>query len=115
MVFIPAVVASETVAPNEKVLSPPVTSPFVPSSKKVWVADPPIVERSPTTVTPVLVGVVPLVTATVSKVLPPAATVFGLAEPIPLGFVEPPHGASGDEVLRGEGAAAVKSAPLLSV
>src|SRR5829696_4575166 len=103
MVFIPAVVASETVAPNEKVLSPPVTSPFVPSSKSVWVADPPIVERSPTTVTPVLVGVVPLVTATVSKVLPPAATVFGLAEPIPLGLVDPPpHGASGEAVFRGD-------------
>src|SRR5687768_8769193 len=100
MVFMPAVVAAPTVAANEKVLSPGVTSPFVPLSKNCCVADPPIVVRSPVTVTPVLVGFAPFVTATVRSVLPPAATVPGFAAPTPLGFVGPVHGAVGELVLR---------------
>src|SRR5438034_8706425 len=86
-VFKPVDVAAGTVALKEKVLSPGVMSPFVPSSKKVWVADPPIKERSPVTVSPVLVGFAPGVTATVKRVEWPACTGLGLAEPVPDGEV----------------------------
>src|SRR5688572_32866940 len=85
--FAPGVVAASTVALNENVLSPAVTSPLVALSKKDCVADPPIEERSPTTVMPVLVGFVPGVTATVKSVVPPASTFAGFAAPTPEGFV----------------------------
>jgi hypothetical protein len=44
-------------------------------------------ERSALTATLLLIGFVPGVTLTVSVVEPPACTVFGLAEPVPVGFV----------------------------
>ena len=68
-------------------MSPAVTSPFVPSSKNCWAADPPIDERSPVTLNPVLVGLAPGVTATVRSVESPCVTVLGLAAPVPEGFV----------------------------
>src|SRR6188474_1836772 len=86
-IFTPVDVPTVTVALNEKVLSPAVTSPFVALSKKDCAADPPIEERSPTTVIPVLVGFAPGVTATVNRVVPPATKVFGLAAPTPDGLV----------------------------
>src|SRR5581483_10589884 len=89
--FIPAVVLPATVAENEKVLSPDVTSPFVPLSTNCCVAELPIAVRSPVTVMPVLVGLAPGVTVTVSSVVPPAATVFGLAAPVPVGLVGAPQ------------------------
>ena len=60
--FAPGVVAGATVALKEKTLSPPVTSPFEPSSKSVCEALPPMRVRSAVTVMPVLVGPVPGVT-----------------------------------------------------
>src|SRR5947208_1016158 len=99
--FMPAVVPVATVVLNEKVLSPTVTSPSVPSSKNGWVADPPIAVRSPVTTSPVLVGFVPGVTATVSRVELPAVTVLGLAAPVPVGLVEELHGFNDVAVLRG--------------
>src|SRR6266700_7575761 len=108
-VFAPPVVAKATVVANENVLLPGVTSPFVPSSKNDCVADPPMLVRSPVTTIPVLVGLAPGVTRTVSNTLPPWATDAGLAAPAPLGFVVPAG------VLRGFGAPVAKSAVLLSV
>ena len=48
---------------------------------------PPIEVRSPTTVMPVLGGFAPGVTVTVRSVVPPGATVLGLAAPTPVGGV----------------------------
>ena len=63
-----------------------------------------------------LAGFVPGVTATVSSVSPPAATLFGLAEPTPVGEVGPLQRCAGELALRGAGVAAgPKSAPLSSV
>src|SRR5437870_12255187 len=67
-VFVPVVVEGETVALYEKMLSPAVASPFVPSSYSVCVVEPPMAERLPVTVIPVLVGFVPGVTVTVRSV-----------------------------------------------
>src|SRR5215471_5076620 len=106
----PAAVPGSTVAWNEKMLSPATTSPWVPSSKNDCPAAPPIDVRSPDTVSPVLAGPVPGVTATVSSVDEPAATLLGLAAPIPLGLVEPPQAFGAAELLRGLGTPAAKSA-----
>ncbi len=83
----PGVVAGSTVARNVNMLSPAVASPFVPSSKKDCVLEPPMAVRSPTTSIPVLGGPVPGVTATVSVVSSPTATIEGLAAPTPEGGV----------------------------
>jgi hypothetical protein len=64
-----------------------VTSPFEPSSKNVWVAEPPIELRSAATVIPVLPGFAPGVTVTASRVVPPAVMDEGVAEPTPVGDV----------------------------
>ena len=73
-------------------LSPAVTSPFDPSSKKPCVGFPPIGVRFTVTVSPVDAGFVPGVTATFSSVVPPAATELGSAVPTPVGDVLPlPH------------------------
>src|SRR3712207_4324218 len=85
--FGPALVPPLAVALNEKILSPALASPFVPSSKKAWLAGPPIAERSPDTVIALLLGFAPGVTATVSSVALPASTVLGLAAPAPDGAV----------------------------
>src|SRR6476646_1936612 len=87
--FVPGVVVTVTTVENENVLFPAVTSPFVPSSKNGSVAEPPMLLRSPETTMPVLVGLAPGVTSTVSKVVPPWSTDAGLAAPAPLGFVVP--------------------------
>src|SRR5580765_7152637 len=76
----PGVVPAETIAPNEKL--PP------PSSLNNCVLEPPIELRSARTANPVLVGFVPGVTVTVSVVDAPGRTLFGLADPVPEGFVE---------------------------
>src|SRR5688572_4347463 len=106
--FAPGTVPASTVALNENVLSPAVTSPLVALSKKDCVANPPIEERSPTTVMPVLVGFVPGVTATVNSVVPPATTLLGLAEPTPEGLV-------GDNTVTGMFALPVRERGLVSV
>src|SRR5262245_13522993 len=87
--FKPGGVAVDTVARNENILSPAVTSPFVPSLKNVCVETPPIAERSPVTAIPVLVGLAPGVTVTDSIVLLPGETGLGFAAPMPLGLVVP--------------------------
>src|SRR6266540_2079256 len=61
-----------TVAWKEKTLSFGVASPFVPSSKNVWELAPPIAARLALTETMGLVGPVPGVTVTVSRVGVPA-------------------------------------------
>src|SRR5690348_16660885 len=81
----PLAVAGATLAWNENVLSPAAASPCVPSSKNACAAAPPIGLRSPVTVMPVLAGLAPGVTATVSSVALPASTVLGLAAPAPDG------------------------------
>src|SRR5262249_14483736 len=108
-VFAPGVVVTVTMVENENVLLPAVTSPLVPSSKKGSVAEPPMLLKSPLTVMPVLVGLAPGVTRTVSNVAPPWTTDAGLAAPFPVGLVVPTG------VLRGLGAPVTKSALLLSV
>ena len=100
-------------------------------------------ERSAVTVMPLLAGLVPDVTFTVKVVEAPGKTEFGLADPVPLGFVGLGvgvsvgvgvavgvavgvgvgvtvgvvilHGFNAEAVLRGFGAATVKSVLLLSV
>ena len=68
-------------------MSPAVASPFSPLSAKTCDADPPIEVRFPVTEIPVLTGWVPGDTDTVNRLVPPAATVLGLAAPTPVGFV----------------------------
>src|SRR5690348_8496319 len=77
--FGPGVVLAATVAWNENILSIAVVSPCVPSSKNCWAADPPMAARLPVTARPVLVGLAPGVTATVSSVELPGGTELGLA------------------------------------
>src|SRR5262245_58460958 len=86
--LIPDVVLGSTVAEKEKVLSPATASPCVPSSYNVCGAAPPIKLRLEMTVIPVLVGPVPGVTTTLSKVVTPGATTAGDAEAIPDGLVD---------------------------
>src|SRR5579862_6366315 len=88
-VLVPGVVAAGTIVAKEKLLSPAVASPLVPSSKNCCIVEPPMLLKSPDTVTPVLVGFAPGLTSTVSNVVPPAATDEGVAAPAPLGFVVP--------------------------
>src|SRR5690349_23355920 len=71
--------------------------------------------RFAVTITPVLAGFDPEDTLTVSNVLSPAATEAGDADPAPVGGSGSAQEFSGEELLRGEGAAAAKSAALLSV
>src|SRR6266496_3754850 len=111
----PGVALPETVARYEKTLSPAVTSPFVPLSKKDCEAGPPIEERFPATVMPLDGGLVPGVTVTVRRVVCPRSTAEGLAAPTPVGLVGPPQTCAGDALLRGLGGPIVKSARLLSV
>src|SRR5262249_7432119 len=113
-VFEPGVVPAAIVAANENVLSPAAASPFVPSSKNVCEEPPPIAVRAQGTPRLVLGGLVPGVTATVSSVEPPAGADAGPAAPTPVGGVEL-QSWSAEAVLRGLGAPAVKSAPLLLV
>src|SRR5262249_48588338 len=96
-------------------LSSVVASPFLPSSKNCCAADPPIAVRLPVTCNPELVGFAPGVTVTVSRTTLPPATGFGLAAPMPVGFVVAPQGAMVEAVLRGFAGPAAKSMELLSV
>src|SRR6478672_7833703 len=107
--LVPGVVVMVTTVENENVLFPAVTSPLVPSSKNGSVAEPPMLLRFPVTTIPVLVGLAPGVTSTVSKVVPPWITDAGDAAPEPVGLVVPAGW------LRGLGAPVMKSALLLSV
>src|ERR1041385_7850112 len=88
-VLLPGVVLMVTTVEKENVLLLAVTSPLVPSSKNGSVAEPPMLLRSPRTVIPVLVGLAPGVTSTVSNVVPPWMTEAGLAAPAPVGLVVP--------------------------
>ena len=94
IVLRPDVVAGATVAWYEKILSPAIASPFIPSSRKVCDAERPVIDRSAVTARPVLGGVVTGVTVTVRSVMPPGATVLGLAAPTPLGLVDVGLGAN---------------------
>src|SRR5207245_4115111 len=78
-VLAPCDVPGTTVARKLKLL--------LPSSAKACVEDPPIDERSALTWIPVLVGLVPGVTVTISSDVPPTTTGFGFANPAPEGFV----------------------------
>src|SRR6185436_10172886 len=75
----PGAVPSGTVAMYENVRSAAVTSPFEPSSNRLCVADPPIDVRLAVTVSPVLVGLDPGVTATVRSDDSVTDTEFGVA------------------------------------
>lgn len=112
---LPPVVFAGIVAENEKILSFGVTSPFVPLSKKVCVAEPPMSVRFPTTVIPVLGGVVAGMTETVKSVFPLGETVVGLAEIPACRFPPRLQLFVGLEVFRGAGVPNVKSRLLLSV
>src|SRR5882762_3925643 len=96
-------------------LSPAFTSPLVALSKNCCVAEPPIADRLPVTARPVLAGLVPGVTVTVSSDELPGGTALGFAAPTPEGLLGPPQMLKSSFVLRGLGALAVKSAELLSV
>ena len=72
-------------------------------------------ERSAVTVIPLLAGLLPGVTATVSSVVPPTVTDAGSAVPVPVGLVSAEHAFTREAVFRGMGAPAAKSAELLSV
>ena len=78
------------VAPNEKNRSLADASGATPSSRNAVSVNPPMAERSATTVSPVLAGVMPGTTATVSSVEPPTGTDPGLARPDAVGFVVDP-------------------------
>ena len=112
MIFAPELVAPLTMALTEKMLSPGVTSPLVPSSYIVCDALPPIGVRSAMAVMPVLAGDWPGVTATLSSVMPVAETVDGVAEPAP---TRPPQLHAVVALLRGLTAPVVKSVLLWSV
>src|SRR5262245_57304932 len=71
-------------------LSPGVTSPLVPLSKSVCVAEPPTEERLPCTASPVLAGFMPGVTVTLRRDVPPGSV--EVAVPRPVGGVGPPGG-----------------------
>src|SRR3569623_417363 len=64
--FRPGVVLPPTVALYDRVPSPAAASPFRPSSWKACVALPPMLLRSAVTAMPLLAGLLPPVTATVS-------------------------------------------------
>src|SRR5438034_1033614 len=83
-VFVPVVVDDDTIVLYEKMLSPALASPFVPSSYSVCVVEPPIAETLPVTVIPLLVGFVPGVTVTVRRVESPTRTVVGFAAATPV-------------------------------
>ena len=85
----PAGVAGATVTRCEKIRSPATASPFVPSSKSVSVAPPPMGVRSAVTSRPVLTGLAPGTAATATSVVSPAATLDGTADPTPDGSVGP--------------------------
>src|SRR4029450_3605445 len=103
----------------EKTLLPATASPFVPSSKKNCVSEPPIGLRSAITVMSVLVGFAPGVTVTVRSVFPPARTEAGVAAPTAVGGVGvgvPPQTKAVVAEFRGAGGeSAAKSAALSSV
>ena len=111
----PEGVPGATVTSSEKTRSPAVASPWVPSSYRGDGSTPPIGVRSALTARPVLGGFAPGVTATVSRVLPPAGTEGGFAAATPVGAVGPPQVAVGLAVLRGLGARIAKSDALSSV
>ncbi len=99
-------------------LSPFAPSPCVPSSYSAKVAEPPTELRSTVTDSPLLAGLVPGVTVTLSSVLAPAATELGaadLAETLGAVLLPPLHGAAAVAELRAAATAAEKSAALLSV
>jgi len=78
--FAPTLVLFATVAVNENV-------PLL-LSMKACAAEPPIANRSPVTVMPVLAGLVPGVTVTVIVLVAPGRTLPGFVEATPVGGVE---------------------------
>src|SRR5690242_14864106 len=78
--FAPTLVAKATVAVKE---NGPLPVPV-----KGCAADPPMEERSPVTVIPVLGGALPGVTVTVMTVEAPGSRLAGLADATPVGGVE---------------------------
>src|SRR5207248_3141662 len=106
MLFAPGVVVGATGVLKEKMLSPGVTSPFVPLLKSVCVALPPMEVRFAVTAMPVLVGPLPGVTVAVRRVVPPCTTGVGLNVPT---TAKPLQSWVGEAVLRGFGAPVAKS------
>src|SRR3569623_3292205 len=86
--FAPTVVAGATVALNDQMPSPAVTAPCKPASWKAAVALPPMLLRSPATMTLVLAGLEPPVTVAVSSVVEFTGPELGEAEPATVGAVE---------------------------
>src|SRR5437868_6917787 len=108
IVFVPVLMFDATVAVKEKVP--------LPLSPNVWLVVPPIDERSPVTAMPLLLGCPPGETVTVRVVLSPAETPEGAADAAAmLSGVGAAQSLIGEEEFRGLGAAATKSAELLSV
>src|SRR5215831_9116203 len=77
--FIPVVVSTETTALKLKMFPIPL---------KACAGDPPIAERSATTVIPVLGGLGAGETSTVSATASPGCTLLGFAEPPPVRIVQ---------------------------
>src|SRR5258708_35417102 len=86
----PGVALTATTAEKENVPSPAVGSPLLPSSKKGWVAGPPIALKSPLTVIPVLAGPLPGGTTTPTRAGPPRAPEARGALPAPPGLAFAP-------------------------
>src|SRR3954452_4494677 len=94
--FPPIAVDGLMTVANENSLSAAAGSPFDPSSTRIWLARPPIAERSATTPSPVLDGFEPGVTLTLNRIESPGAAEAGFAVPVPLGLSQ---GAAGDSEL----------------
>src|SRR5215831_19921253 len=77
--FMPVVVATETTALKVKILPAPL---------KACAGDPPIAERSATTVIPVLGGLGAGETSTVSATASPGCALLGFADPLPVRIVQ---------------------------
>jgi hypothetical protein len=97
----------------EKIPSPAVTSPFVPSSYIGCVEDPPADVRFTCTVIPVLAGEVAAVTVAVSNVAFPVNTAAGVALAVAESDTAPVHAASVVDVLRGKGPPEILKSVLL--
>ena len=85
-VLAPVVVTAGTMKVKVKTLLPATASPLVPSSKNCCVAEPPIIDRSPVTASPVLFGTRPGLTVPVRTTEAPCATAEGFAAPVTVGL-----------------------------
>src|ERR1043165_7404058 len=101
---------------REKVLSPAVGSPLVPSSNSVALGPRPAQLRLHVTERPVLGGLAPGVTVALMVTSVPWLGLSGAVPTLSVGEVcAVPHALSGDALLRGAGVPVLKSVLLLSV